>query len=217
MILNRTWLKKTLVIVFILIGFMLMSSCISRYFVNEGRKVYVVCDHLHCGVLLTEDLPSGDTRYTHYTFVDEDWYVHGGLDFGGFIDALFLKAPSALEVAVYEGDGSLSEIIDGLNYAVTPDAWRFYIPEDKVQDGLDYIQDLVIGDKGEEITTWNYSTFDYTFYSTEQHYHMFYNCMHFSAYAIDYMGVGIKSGWYLYTNPILRHRLNKLTGMISFD
>ncbi len=217
MVLYRNKNMRKFILFCILTGFFLIISCITPYQISGGQEVYAVCDYLHCGVLVTEELTGGNIRYTHYTFVDEDWYVHGNLDFGGLIDALFRKSPSALEISVHEGSETLEDVLAGLNYSVTPDAWRFHVPEDKVIDGLDYIHDFVVGDEGEEITVWNYNKFEYTFFSTEQTYHIFYNCMNFTAYTLQYMGIDINASWYVYTNPIIRRRLNKLTPMISFD
>jgi len=212
----RCFCNKLIMFVLIMIILSFNSSCILPYKITEGIDVYAVCDYLHCGIVTHTKVSETINRYTHYTFVDIEWYVNGNMGFCELFSALFLDAPSALEVGVYEGEKELDEIINGLFYAQTPDGWKFPVPEESFQKGIDYINNDIIGNNGKYIKTIHSSNFEFNYYETEQTYNMFYNCMNFTAYVLQEMGVDIGASWYVYTNPIIRNRLNCLTSMITF-
>jgi hypothetical protein len=213
---SRIMKHLALLLIFIVM-LLISSSCILPYKITEGTPVYAVCDYLHCGVIIHEKTPENLNKFTFYSFIDINWYLDGNTGSGDFFNALFSKAPSALEVGTYEGEKELHQVIGQLAFWQIPDGWLFPIPKENLQNGYDFLERDVLGNEGELIDTKTYRDWSYEYYRAEQSYTMFLNCVNLSAYILQAMGVNIRASWYIYTNEIMRGRLNRLTDMISFE
>jgi hypothetical protein len=201
---------------FVLICTAFLISCITRYESDEGLKVYVLADYLHNGVLVQDTLPDGKYEYTYFSFVDFNYYYEGNTGSGDLFSALFTDATSAVHEGTYTGTLELKEMAEFFPYDQTPDAWMFRVPKENIEEAKEYIYADIIGNKGERIGQSKGKYFTYDYLESEMHWSSLYSCSHFTADVIQHMGINIRSSYYIYTNDILRSRLDKLTDRISF-
>ncbi len=206
----------------ILIILLLPVSCLLPYDITEGTEAYAVCNYIHCGIIISEKVDATTNRYTHYTYANAQWYLFNNQTFDVWLDMMFTgSSQTVLEIAIYEGDKQLKEVISQLKYWPTPDGWLFHIPPEKISGLTNYIKKDVMGNR--EMSEWeiikneDIGEFKATYYITTKCYGMFYSCVNFVAYGLQSMGVDIQASWYTYSNQIIRDRLNMLTDMISFQ
>ncbi len=205
--------KRVFVILF---GLIFWQSCHAPYPISEGTKVYVVSDYLHNGILIQRDLTNAMYDYTYYSFIDINYYLEGHTGFPDLWHAIFEESRSAVEVGHSLTNEPIQTIVTRLPYAQIPDGWLFYVSEDNIQKGVDFIYRVILASKGNFITNRSYYEMTFNYYLSERSWTGFYNCAHFSADMLHAMGVSIASGWYTYNNDTFRFQLDQLSERASF-
>jgi len=194
----------------------LFFSC-DKYSPDEnGIEVYAVSDYLHNGVIIKRKINNLTNHFTYYSFVSLEYYLYGKVNFEGLYRAFTGLSDSAVEIATCEGEFDIAEIVKYLPYAQIPDGWLFYVSEEDIQNGLNFIKNDILGNCGQKIDEINYF-FKYEYYLAEKRWNAFYNCASFSADFLYNMGIPVKPGWYTYNCELFRLQSDLLTERISFS
>lgn len=199
----------------IILIFLLITSCSSYINETNETEVYALSDYLHNGVIIKRKINSKVNHFTYYSFVSLEYYLYGRTDGEGLYRAFTGQSDSAVEIAVCEGEFDIDKVVKYLPYAQIPDAWLFYVSEENISNGLEFIKREMFGKYGNKVDERNYF-FHYEYYLTEKKWTAFYSCASFSADFLYNMGIPVKPGWYTYNCELFRMQMDLLTKQINF-